>query len=582
MQRLFLILGLLAVTLSCNRDEVITVGAAPTITLDNPSGIYTAKVGRELTIAPRYTNADGAAFVWSADGRDICHEPSYTFIPERVGEIFLRLVVTTSDGRAEELMRVDVVEREIPAVMLAGVEPGDDFAGFFVIRGEALELVPTVRECSIPTTYLWTVDGREFSREKACTFRGDACGDYLLRFTAENEDGSSFIEFDVHVREAGNMPFTWHFGSTEYRMASGRRIRIAPEEIVGGESATWQWSVDGVEVEGAVTPEFIFDRTEVGRYNVTLASRVAQAEGSFTLSESVTVEVCPREGAYRREKSAASNAAAQEVVEYTPAPGQFINEPDMGFTGAETTAATAAEYAAGRLAKGSLVSLGGFGGYIVVKFDHSVANSGGYDIAISGNAMKDSSEPGIVWVMQDENGDGKANDTWYELRGSEDGKAGTLKEYAVTYYRPAAAGMAVPWRDNRGASGTIDHIPGEHSQPFYYPLWISADSYTLRGTRLEARNYDASGNGTYWIQPAYGWGYADNFSSTDRLVAEDGNADAPSPNRVRISDAINFEGRPVDLAYIDFVKVQTALNTKSGWTGENSTEVSRVADCSML
>jgi hypothetical protein len=29
----------------------------------------------------------------------------------------------------------------------------------------------------------------------------------------------------------------------------------------------------------------------------------------------------------------------------------------------------------------------------------------------------------------------------------------------------------------------------------------------------------------------------------------------------------------VELKYIDFVKVQTACNAKSGWIGENSTEV---------
>lgn len=45
-----------------------------------------------------------------------------------------------------------------------------------------------------------------------------------------------------------------------------------------------------------------------------------------------------------------------------------------------------------------------------------------------------------MWVMQDENGDGLPNDTWYEVKGSEYGKAETDQDYAVTYYRPEAPG----------------------------------------------------------------------------------------------------------------------------------------------
>lgn len=60
-------------------------------------------------------------------------------------------------------------------------------------------------------------------------------------------------------------------------------------------------------------------------------------------------------------------------------------------------------------AENTWVSLGGWGGYIVVGFDHSIDNSssgykGGYNFSITGNAFKGSSEPGIVYVMQDTNG----------------------------------------------------------------------------------------------------------------------------------------------------------------------------------
>jgi hypothetical protein len=65
----------------------------------------------------------------------------------------------------------------------------------------------------------------------------------------------------------------------------------------------------------------------------------------------------------------------------------------------------------------------------------------------------------------------------------------------------------------------------------------------------------------------------DNFSSIDRLT-DDANASAEAnANHFRISDAIDANGKHKDLEYIDFVKVQVAVNTKSGWLGEVSTEV---------
>ena len=173
--------------------------------------------------------------------------------------------------------------------------------------------------------------------------------------------------------------------------------------------------------------------------------------------------------------------------------------------------------------------------------------------------------------MQDENGNGLPDDTWYELKGSEYGKSGTWQDYAVTYYRPEDDDAAVRWEDNRGKSGTIDRVK-YHLQPSYYPAWVDAASYTLRGTRLEARNYFDEQKGE-WVNPPYEWGYADNFSSIDRLAGE-----GPDANRFRIADAVQADGTPAELAYIDFVKIQTGVLAQSGDLGETSTEVFSVRD----
>lgn len=271
---------------------------------------------------------------------------------------------------------------------------------------------------------------------------------------------------------------------------------------------------------------------------------------------------------YYRPKIASSNVNCDIVFEYMPAPGQFINETKTGgFDGTQITMDAANEYAINRINSNIWVSLGGFGGYIVLGFDHSILNTGGYDFVVKGNSFNNSSEPGIVYVMKDTNGDGQPNDTWYELKGCETLLSTTIRDYEVTYYRPTETASPVKWTDNKGNSGEIDYLKAYHQQDYYYPLWIEEDSYTLKGTRLEAKNYDQSGKGSYWVLPTYDWGYADNFSSTDRVNSKS------KDNRFMISNAIDEDGNEVILPYIDFIKIQTGVNSKSGWVGEVSTEI---------
>ena len=93
---------------------------------------------------------------------------------------------------------------------------------------------------------------------------------------------------------------------------------------------------------------------------------------------------------FYRAKTSQSVAECIQVYEYTPAPGQFINETKTGgFTGEEITPQLASAYVLKRFSEGLYVSLGAFGGYVTVGFDHSIDNISGYDIAIKGNSSKD-------------------------------------------------------------------------------------------------------------------------------------------------------------------------------------------------
>lgn len=551
---------------SC-RENGITP-PAPRITLDSESGIYTTKTGRPIIISPEYENVDGSVYSWTFEsGEEISSAPVLEFVSDETGRYYITLTVTNEGGSDKADIMINVQELTPPLITLPGADEG-----FVVLQGSSLEFRPSVAS-SLETAYRWSVDGSVVSEEPVYTFVGEDKGDYLVRLETSNEDGNDSVEFTVSVKSPEEVDFSWTFLQTEYNMSLGRRILLRILDVENAFDAVYTWYVDGKQVQYGERTEYIFSASEEGQYSV----RVEMRNSYLTATKELAVNVCPAEGTYYRPGSASALSSCNKVYEFLPAPGQFVNEYYTA-----TTMEEACAYAEERMAQTQYVSLGGFGGYIVVGFDHSVDNDGDYNLAITGNAFDGSSEPGIVWVMQDENGDGLPNDTWYELKGSEYGKAETCQDYAVTYYRPEAPAMAVPWTDNKGGSGEIDYLGSFHRQDYYYPEWVEEDSYTLRGTCLKARNYDASGNGTYWVNPAYDWGYVDNFSSIDRLTEDDNYNAAPADNHFRISDAVTFDGKPADLRYIDFVKVQVGVNTKSGWLGEVSTEVFGVKDFNLL
>ena len=579
----FLLLGVLvAMFSSCNINEDITTALPPKIILDSENGIYTVKQGREIIITPNYESAEDATYSWVMEGQTLGSSASLSFMGETLGQHFITLTITTSGGSDSEEIRVDVVDLEIPTVSIASKK------SLAIAIGTEVNLHATIRETSLPTTFLWSVNGEEVGTGFNYTFVAEKVGNYTITATATNEDGTHSDTVAVEVLCAEDIPFVWEFDRTAYHTVTGRKLSIKPTAKSDAEGVTYTWQVGNNEALVG-TESFAFVADNAGEYNIKATASIEREGTQITLTHSFVVTVYEA-GAFYRAKSNTSKADWSKVYEYTPAPGQFINELKTGgFDGTQTTPEAAVAYAEARMRAidkngnpyPNWVSLGGFGGYIVVGFDHSIDNSGDYDLGILGNSFSGSSEPGIVWVMQDENGDGEPNDTWYELAGSETGKAETIQNYSVTYYRPTGPMMPVQWSDNLGNSGEIDYLTQFHRQEYYYPLWIEEDSYTLTGTCLKARNYDASGNGSYWVNVEYDWGYADNFSAIDRLSGEaNANADA-NANHFKISHAIDFECKPIHLDYIDFVKVQVGVNAKSGWLGEVSTEIFGFYDYNM-
>ncbi|MBP5476665.1 MAG: hypothetical protein J6Y00_03150 [Paludibacteraceae bacterium] len=274
------------------------------------------------------------------------------------------------------------------------------------------------------------------------------------------------------------------------------------------------------------------------------------------------------------------NPYISRVFEYRPAPGQFINTLPASEAGdtEETMAQKAEECLADD--KQVMISLGGYGGYVVFGFDHEVLNvAGEYDMKILGNGfysatqkedepLGGSSEPGIVMVSRDDNGNGLPDDEWYELAGSEETNEKTLFNYSITYYRPnddTPAETYIRWEDSEGVTG---YIPKNsfHKQA-YYPEWIAEDEMTFTGTRLRDNGIDLSGKGTNYVLYCFDWGYADNHPNEvkdhpERHVSE-----------FDLSWAVDKNRQPVHLEGIHFVKVYNAMNQVCGWLGETSTEV---------
>lgn len=123
----------------------------------------------------------------------------------------------------------------------------------------------------------------------------------------------------------------------------------------------------------------------------------------------------------------AGSPFATRVVEYVPAPGQFVNNPEfndpheaLGPPSGGGTSAPENE---------SLVTLGGFGGFIVLGFDHTVLddplNPMGLDAIVYSNSYWVGGNPDRHWaecatieISRDDNGNGHADDAWYLIPGS--------------------------------------------------------------------------------------------------------------------------------------------------------------------
>lgn len=290
---------------------------------------------------------------------------------------------------------------------------------------------------------------------------------------------------------------------------------------------------------------------------------------------------------------------AAAVLEYRPAPGQFVQNPQYN----DPTRALGAPVGGGTLAQDNskVVSLGGFGGSITLKFDHTVMddprNPFGMDAIVFGNAIwagSDASrrfaEAGVIEISRDVNGNGLPDDPWYVIPGTHIGKTSPPLHQVTTQY----------WDDD----------VGDPTYPPANPLWLPAGQQGQWATQAMLLPGPVF-NGPVVANPlgagatAEGvYGYADT-SPTLVLGDMDGDnvVDDPwitpeefytrpdDPRVVGITpgsgggDAFDIAwavdpatGVPAGLDGFDFIRITNGVNRVNGILGEMSPEISGVAD----
>lgn len=259
-----------------------------------------------------------------------------------------------------------------------------------------------------------------------------------------------------------------------------------------------------------------------------------------------------------------------EVIDYSPAPGQFVNELP-GYSSGDDVARMA-EKAQQALARGELISLGAWGGSVTLRLSQPVTNGDGPDFRVKGNAYfagvdnqgrhYGSSEPGIVYVMRDDNGNGKPDDTWYELRGEDYDRS--VADFEVTYHRPAldaTDATYIRWTASDGSEGYINRVSAYHLQNFFAE-WVGKGDQTFKGRRLPDNAILDEATGYYRLYNLTG--YADSYPDND-----DG-------SKLDISSAVDAQGHPVQLDRVHFIKVVTGVLKCNGPLGESSTEIAGV------
>lgn len=286
---------------------------------------------------------------------------------------------------------------------------------------------------------------------------------------------------------------------------------------------------------------------------------------------------------------------ASRVIDYSPAPGQWVNDALFNVA----TAALGGPFPGGlpESEDAIIVTLGGFGGSITLGFDHRVQddplNPFGMDAIVFGNAFWSGGDPNFHWaecatieISLDENDNGLADDVWYLIPGSH-----------------------IPNPGEQWRMATWDDDVADVTYPPDLASWIPSGNFgtwTTQAYELPVELFGApvvvNPSGDSGVEGIFGYAeYSPTLllGDTDANGSVDDPAIAPEefytvpddPLTVGISpgagggDAFDIVWAidpdtmlPANLPGFDFIRLTTAIDIIAGGFGEKSAEIDAVAD----
>jgi len=287
---------------------------------------------------------------------------------------------------------------------------------------------------------------------------------------------------------------------------------------------------------------------------------------------------------------------------YRPSPGQFVNEPSP-FTGLiynDQLKALGAPIGGGTNApdNSKVVTLGGFGGSVIVGFTHTVLddplNAYGLDAIVFGNSFvigpisNLAREPGVIEIARDANGNGIPDDPWYVIRAPTEaiGRSGV----------PLGASLVSRTWDNDPNSATLPDDPAWYPEFALYPWLVPAGFPSSYQTTTFALVMPPSGTalvGHADVSPVLVRGDLDGNNTVDTpgIAPEDFYTVPDNPwvfgvdpgsgggDAFDIAWAVDpITGDRVNLDGFDFLRVSTGIDADQGSLGEVSTEIGSVSD----
>lgn len=327
----------------------------------------------------------------------------------------------------------------------------------------------------------------------------------------------------------------------------------------------------------------------------------------------------------------ADRGFADRVLDYTPAPGQFINANNsQGFAFNNPIAALGAPIGGGTVAadNSKLVTLGGFGGSITLGFPTTVLddprNPYGVDAIVFGNALyvannptRRFAEPATIEISLDVNNNNIPDDPWFLIapppvplptqpftRDSlRPPPTAATKPSLLFPPSPASALRSQAW-DNTTATSTPPVELSWYPTPAVLPT--AGDSYTTSAFELSAalaqtvvahsqgpsaQIEEHLGLADFTPTLALGDTNADNIVDNPNALTFDFYTTPDNPFRVGITpgsgggDAFDIAwavdpqtGDAANLPGFDFIRITTAVDVIVPLFSEKSTELSGVAD----